>query len=65
MNEPRHDYDPAEALGSAEAIEVLMADALETGDAAYIARAMAVAEQARLRLLGPVEPSSACLLVIQ
>lgn len=52
MSEPIHDYDPAEALGSAEAIEVFMADALETGDAAYVARAMAVAEQARLRLLG-------------
>ncbi len=52
MSEPLHDYDPAEALGSAEAIEVFMADALETGDSAYVARAMAVAEQARLRLLG-------------
>lgn len=52
MSEPLHDYDPAEALDSAEAIEVFMADALETGDSAYVARAMAVAEQARLRLLG-------------
>lgn len=51
MSEPLHDYDPAEALDSAEAIEVFMADALETGDSAYVARAMAVAEQARLRLL--------------
>jgi len=56
MSELLHDYDPAEALDSAEAIEVFMADALETGDSAYVARAMAVAEQARLRLLGLGEP---------
>jgi DNA-binding phage protein len=30
MSEPLHDYDPAEALDSTEAIEVFMADALET-----------------------------------
>ncbi len=30
MSEPLHDYDPAEALNSAEAIEVFMADAMET-----------------------------------
>jgi DNA-binding phage protein len=28
MSEPLHDYDPAEALDSVEAIEVFMADAL-------------------------------------
>ena len=38
MSEPLYDYDPAEALDSAEAIEVFMADAMETGDAAYVAR---------------------------
>lgn len=56
MSEPLHDYDPAEVLDSAEAIEVFMADALETGDSAYFARATVVAEQARLRLLGQEEP---------
>ena len=50
MSEPLYDYDPAEALGSAEAIEVFMADALETGDAAYVAKAEALVEQARQRL---------------
>lgn len=52
MSEPLHDYDPAEALDSAEAIEVFMADALETGDSAHVARAEAVVEQARQRLSG-------------
>lgn len=47
MSEPLYDYDPAEALDSAEAIEVFMADALETGDAAYVIKAEAVVEQAR------------------
>ena len=45
-----YDYDPAEALDSAEAIAVFLADALETGDPAHIARAEAVAERARPRL---------------
>ncbi|WP_455233707.1 hypothetical protein [Geopseudomonas aromaticivorans] len=52
MSEPLHDYDPASALDSAEAIEVFMADALETGDAAYALKAEAVAERARQRLMG-------------
>jgi DNA-binding phage protein len=51
MSEPLHDYDPAAALDSAEAIEVFMTDALETGDSAYVAKAEAVAEQARQRLV--------------
>lgn len=33
-------YDPAAALVNDEAIALFMADALETGDAAYIARAL-------------------------
>ncbi len=40
-------YDPAEALGSPEAIAIFMADALETGDAAYIAKALGVVARAR------------------
>ncbi len=50
MSEPLHDYDPAEALDSAEAIEVFMADALETGDAAYATKADEVAKRARQRI---------------
>lgn len=40
-------YDPATALTSPEAIAVFMADALETGDAAYIAKAMGVVARAK------------------
>lgn len=50
MSEPLHDYDPAEALDSAEAIEVFMADALETSDEAYVAKASAVAERVMQRI---------------
>lgn len=50
MSEQLYDYDPASALDSAEAIEVFMADALETNDEAYVAKAEAVVEQARQRL---------------
>lgn len=46
MSEQLHDYDPAEALDSAEAIEVFMADALETGDSTYVAKVEEVAKQA-------------------
>lgn len=56
MSEPLHDYDPAEALDSAEAIEVFMADALETGDAAYVAKAKAIVEIAR-QLLQECNPA--------
>ncbi|ESS60130.1 helix-turn-helix family protein [Enterobacter cloacae S611] len=40
-------YDPAAALVNDEAIAVFMADALETGDAAYIARALGVIARAK------------------
>ncbi|EPL3139020.1 hypothetical protein NOX69_005816 [Pseudomonas aeruginosa] len=36
MTEPIYDYDPAQALDSPEAIAVFIADALDTGDAAYM-----------------------------
>jgi len=42
MIEPVYGYDPARALDGPEAIAVFIADALETGDAAYIAEAMGV-----------------------
>ena len=42
-----YDYDPATALDSPEAIEVFMADAFETGDASYIAKALGVVARAK------------------
>ena len=47
MTEPIYDYDPAQALDSPEAIAVFIADALDTGDAAYIAKAMGVVARAK------------------
>jgi probable addiction module antidote protein len=47
MNEPLFDYDPASALNDPEAIAVFVADAFETGDAAYIAKAMGVVARAK------------------
>lgn len=46
MNKLSH-YDPASALISDEEIEIFMADALETGDAAYIAKALGVVARAK------------------
>lgn len=40
-------YDPALALVDDEDIAVFMADALETGDAAYIAKALGVVARAK------------------
>ena len=40
-------YDPAEDLGSKEAIAVFMAEAFETNDPAYIAHALGVVARAR------------------
>lgn len=42
MTEQIYDYDPAETLDSSEAIAVFLADALNTDDAAYIAKAIGV-----------------------
>jgi len=42
-----NDYDPAAVLDSAEAIEVFMADAFETGNSAYIAKALGVVARAK------------------
>jgi probable addiction module antidote protein len=47
MKETIYDYDPAEALENEESIAVFLADALETGDAAYIAKAMGVVARAK------------------
>ncbi|MGV8887999.1 MAG: hypothetical protein ACOH2P_08105 [Pseudomonas sp.] len=50
MTEPIHDYDPADSLVDVEAIAVFLADAFDTGDAAHIAEATAVADRARMRV---------------
>ena len=42
MNEILFPFDPADALTTPEAIETFLADAFETGDAAYIAKALGV-----------------------
>lgn len=47
MSEPLYNYDPAAALDSPEAISIFMADALETGDTAYIAKALGVVARAK------------------
>ena len=47
MTEPLYDYDPAAALDSPESIAIFMADAFETGDAAYIAKALGVVARAK------------------
>ena len=40
-------YDPADALVDDDEVAVFMADALETGDAAYIAKALGVIARAK------------------
>jgi len=47
MNAPLYNYDPAAALDSPETISIFMADALETGDTAYIAKALGVVARAK------------------
>ena len=47
MTDKLYDYDPAEALKSDEAIEVFLADAFETGNARYIAKALGVVARAK------------------
>ena len=46
MTELTH-YDPARALINDAAISVFMADALETGDSAYIAKALGIVARAK------------------
>lgn len=47
MSDLIYDYDPAAALENEAAIAVFLADALETGDATYIAKAMGVVARAK------------------
>lgn len=46
-NDKLTSFDPAELLVSDEAIATFMADALESGDAGYIANALGVVARAR------------------
>ncbi|MCP6697942.1 MULTISPECIES: helix-turn-helix domain-containing transcriptional regulator [Pseudomonas] len=56
MTEPIHDYDPADALVDPEAVDVFLADAYETGDAAHIVEAIAVVARANIRIDAADEP---------
>jgi probable addiction module antidote protein len=47
MAEKLTNYDPAEDLGSDDAIAVFMAEAFQTNDAAYIAHALGVVARAK------------------
>ena len=47
MTDPLTTYDPAAALVDDEEIAVFMADAFETGDAAYVAKALGVVARAK------------------
>ena len=47
MTEKLHDYDPADALKSDDAVEAFLVDAFETGDAHYIAKALGVVARAK------------------
>jgi probable addiction module antidote protein len=47
MTEKLTIYDPAAALENSEEIAFFMADALETGDAAYIAKALGIVARAK------------------
>ncbi len=47
MADALYSYDPAVDLDSQEAIEVFMADAFETGDTTYIAKALGVVARAK------------------
>ena len=49
MTEKIYNYDPAEALDSQEAIVIFMADAFETGDAAYISKALGIVARAKTK----------------
>lgn len=47
MTETFHNFDPAEMLDSDETIEIFLTEALETGDAKFIASALGVVARAK------------------
>ena len=62
MTRVLYDYDPSAALDSDEAIAVFMADAFETGDSAYIAKALGVVARAKEKSERIRERQEDCLL---
>jgi len=50
MSGKLYGWDAADALKSKEAIEIFLADALETGDASHIGKALEVADRAKQAL---------------
>ena len=50
MTEPILDYDPADSLVDTDTINIFLADANDTGHAAYIAEAMAIVARAKMRI---------------
>ena len=62
MTRVLYDYDPSAALDSDEAIAVFMADAFETGDSAYIAKALGVVARAKEKYERIREHQEDCLL---
>ena len=59
MIETFTEFDPAEYLSTPEAIEEPMRDALETGDANYIAKAMEVVARAKRHIINSAQPLNA------
>jgi probable addiction module antidote protein len=47
IREKFHSYDPAEDLGSDEAIAVFLSEALQTNDAGYVSHALGVVARAK------------------
>lgn len=47
MTEKLYNYDPAEVLDNPESVAIFMSDAFETGDVAYIAKALGVVARAK------------------
>ena len=47
MTETFHEFDPADYHTTPEAIAAFMTDALETGDASYVAKAVGVVARAK------------------
>ena len=58
MDEMLTRYEPAEDLGSEEAIALFMAQALETNDSTYIAHALEVVARAKWMVQIAVETGS-------
>lgn len=47
MKTSRTKFDPAELLDSQEAVDIFIADAMETGDASFIAKSLGIIARAK------------------